>query len=82
MDTHGIIAGAALSLCHSFMKEQVAAGLSARMALGFSSSRKVQKEETLTTYSEVVNYLGEKYATDYVITETDAKIMRFTEPLD
>lgn len=44
-----------------------------------SNSRKYQKEGNLTIYSELINYLLESYATDYVITEMDFKILQFTQ---
>lgn len=78
-DTNGVHEGAAMWLLHFFMKKPAAAALNSRISLPSKSHRR-HKEGTLTTYCEVVNYLLETYATDDVIAETDAEILRFTQP--
>lgn len=63
------------------MKKQAGVVLSSRILLRARSSRNGQKEGALTTYWEVVHYLLKIYATDDVIAEPDAKIVRLTQPL-
>lgn len=41
---------------------------------------KLQKEGTVTSYCEAVEYLLGTYAMDDVLTETDAGMMGFTQP--
>lgn len=53
-----------------------------RIALIAKSWRKCQEEETFTTHCEVLNYLLEPYASDDVIADTEAEIMRFSQPLN
>lgn len=64
-----------------FLKKQTAAALNSRIALTFKSSCKRQKEGTITTYCEIVNYLLETYAIVNVNSETDGEIMRFAQLL-
>lgn len=47
------------------------------IALRARSSRKLLKERTFTANFEVVHYFMEIYATDDVIAEPDADVMRF-----
>lgn len=77
-DTHDAQEGESMWLLPFFMKKQGAATLDSRFSLRFRSSRKRQKEGTLTTYWEEVIYMLETYATDNIIAETDSKIMRFS----
>lgn len=78
-DTNGIQKGADMWILH-FMKKQAVTILDSRIALRFKSSCKRQRERTLTLYCKMVNNSLETYATDDIISETDHKIMRFTQP--
>lgn len=60
------------------MKCLTAATVNAQIELQ-SKLHKHQRVGTVTSYSEAVNYLLDTYATDDVVSETDAKIMRFTQ---
>lgn len=71
---------AATCLLHFLMKKQAATALNQRIVLRSKSQGKHQKWVFFTTYSEIVSYLLEKYATDDVISETDAGIMKLTKP--
>lgn len=42
--------------------------------------QKGKKEGTVTWYGKEVNYLLENYVTDDIIAETDASMVRFTQP--
>lgn len=45
-----------------------------------SKWHKHQKERTVPSYCETVNYLLKTYATDHIIAETDINMMRFSQP--
>lgn len=62
-----------------FHKGPASVALNARITLR-SETQSLQKEGTVTSYYEAVNYLLETYATDDVITKTDADMMSFTQP--
>lgn len=76
---NGIHEGAAMWVLFFFMMKPVAAALNAIVSLPSKSCRR-QKEGNLTSYCEVVNNLLETYATDDVIVETEAEIMRYQQP--
>lgn len=64
----------------SFLYEEARrAALNSRVALSTKASHKLEKEGTLISNFEVVNKL-ETCATDDVIAEADAEIMRFSQP--
>lgn len=78
-DTDGIHEAGAMWLLYYFLRSYVATSLSSRISLKTKSSRKHQKEETLTTYFEVVNYLPVPYAADDVINKNYTEILRFKQ---
>lgn len=59
------------------MKHPVAAALNVRIALP-SKRHRFQKESTVTTYCEAINYPVDTYAGDDVIAETDSDMRRIT----
>lgn len=62
------------------MKKQAAALLSSEIAILLISSSKCQRNIALTMCWELDNYLFKKYASRHVISETNAEIMRLTQP--
>lgn len=69
-------------LFQSSMKKHAAVSLKPGIPAHAKTSRKPQKKETITTWCAVVKYLLELNATDDVIAETDAKMMRLTQALN
>lgn len=79
---NGINEGAAMWLLLFFMKKQTATAANSRIALGSNSSLNRQKEGTLTTKCERLNYLLETYFSDDVVAGAGAEIKRFTQLLN
>lgn len=59
------------------MQGPAAAAINARITVK-SKTPQHQKEVTVTSYYEAIQYILETYATDILIVETDADTMRFT----
>lgn len=74
--TNGIHKRATVCLLHFFIKKPAAAVLNSCSDLSSKRNRR-QKEETLTGYCKVVNYLLDKYATGDLIVKLDAEISIF-----
>lgn len=62
-----------------FMKRSAAAALNAFITLRSMSHRR-HKEGTVVIYCEATEYVLKTYDTDEEIAETDADIIRFTQP--
>lgn len=79
-DTNRIYGYGAMWFLQVQMKSQAATFVNSWIVLCEKLSRKHQEEGRLITHCEVVNYLLEMYVVDDVMAETDAAIMRLTQP--
>lgn len=76
--SNGVYEVGGLCLLHCFVKHHDAAALNEWIALK-SKSHKRQKQGTVTSYCELVDYFLGTHATDRVIAKTDTGIMQFTQ---
>lgn len=80
-NTNEVYNGAAMWLLPFLMQEAAPAALISEIALS-TKARKHCKNGKLTSYSELVNYLLETYATEDAIVEMGTRIVRLRQPSD